>query len=186
MKMHGISLVFRVDRRESLLHMFPGLQVRDAIIVPPGQDTHPLTRGEAGCFLSHREAIIAIANDPGSEPQMVVEDDCGPFQWSTVYTLLRHLPQDADVLSLGCNNTAMHFRQVAPGIVDPAGADLYGTHCLIYTSQGARNLKEKLLDLRNPTVPFDLWLSRNSRMYIAHPALAFPRNIGDSETQKIR
>lgn len=189
-----INLKRRPDRLRACLAHLKTRHAAQVIEAVDGLDLKDvgatkLTRGEIGCFLSHLKALDVIAR--GDAPWGLVLEDDGRVDISRqgLASLIREAPRDVDVISLGSNAFpgGSHVRQVSDRLHEFIDYDLYGTHAMLYSRRGARALLHAART-RGFDIPYDVWLSRNSpvRLAVAHPPLARPADVKDSETQKTR
>lgn len=192
-----ISLKRRPERlRACLAHLrragrAPGVHVIDAVDGLDLRDVGKtkLTRGEIGCFLSHLKTLDVIARSDAPYG-VVLEDDARlGVSRRDLGMLIREAPRDVDVISLGCNAFPgpPHTRQVSERLHEFVDYDLYGAHAMIYSRRGAQALLREATT-KGFDVPYDYWLTQHgpARLAVAHPPLARPADVKDSETQKTR
>lgn len=187
MHIYAISLASRSDRRRALERNFPRASIVDAIdgrTLPDDERVNTMTKGERGCFLSHIKALRMVAANPAPF-SMVVEDDCDVLDMFRVAEAMREMPADCEALSLGCNYIPSSVRRVSKRLAALDSHALYGAHCIVYTRHGAQKAVQRASE-EGCIMPYDLWISRVLRMYVSSPPIAFPRNVADSETQRIR
>lgn len=189
-----ISLKSRPERLAACTAQLHGCDVRviqavDGRTLAMPTKTTSLTRGEVGCFLSHVAALQDIV--AGESPMaLVLEDDCVlrlPAQWPAIARAVAAAPAGWGALALGCNYIPADARSPAPGLIELGGADLYGTHAIMYTRAGAAAY---LAAVRAAgfTKAYDTWLSRCRvvPLYVVNPPIATPRKGERSDTQGIR
>lgn len=188
-----INLKRRPDRLSKCLAQFSlstdTVRVVEAIDGYDLETTAPntITRGEVGCFLSHMKAVEMIAKN-SAPASLVLEDDAVLDDKEGIVKVLRNAPKMWEVIALGCNSMPEdRMRQVAPGLFEFQDYDLYGAHALLYSRAGAAKV-HAAMKRTGPVGPFDLWLTRDSgaKILVARPSLAHPRNLRDTETQKVR
>lgn len=182
---YAISMRSRPDRRVACETRFPGAIFIDAVdgrVLPDDPKVPNLTKGERGCFMSHMLALRRVARGVHARA-LIIEDDCGALDFSKISSVLRDLPVDADALAIGCNYIPPDAPRPTGSLVDFRGIDLYGAHCIMYTKDGAARACASSVPR---SVPFDLWISRVLRMYACTPPQAFPVDMRDSDTQRVR
>lgn len=184
--MYVISLKRRPERLQNFCAQFDSTKkpriywveaVDGAGLDTSNNQNQKLTRGEIACFLSHLKALKEFVRN-GDDRAVIAEDDavflCDPA--------LIPLENKRSV-SLG-NNTAS--TKYVPGatqnLILKSQKDLYGAHAILYTREDAvRILKEFDGHIQKP---WDFFIAKY--VLVADPALAVPRDLGDTDTQRTR
>jgi GR25 family glycosyltransferase involved in LPS biosynthesis len=166
-----------------------------------------LSRGEIGCFDSHRRLWQQIAQQPSSSSQvytLILEDDVNlKADWLTycyLNDILHQLKACSpatvfDLIYLGrSRGTQGIYNRLTENIIIPSGPTIYGTFAYLITSQAARALLKYFEQYEKNAIvlPVDCFLSeaifkhRIVQCCAVHPMLTDMRDYHDSDTLRIR
>lgn len=184
-----ISLPHRTDRRDRIVSKWPHATIIDAVDGRTLQPHPTLTKGEIGCFVSHIGALKLFRSD-SADYGLILEDDCTLTPqtfFSSMPTIVERAPRGWGAISLGCNYIPPSARQVSHRLMTLGPtAGLYGAHAILYNREGARAYLKAAKTIEEP---WDLWIAKchTARpLYVCNPPLAFVRDFGDTDTQRIR
>lgn len=158
--------------------------------------TRELTRGEIGCFLSHRKCWLELVHS-NHRFALIMEDDikissaAAPYLYSASW-----LPNDVDICQLSCLKNYLKGK-IRPRIIEidsnlklvaPLSPPPLGTQCYIISKRAAKlaiNLSEKLPAPVDDFL-FTLWfdLANKFTIWRTSPTLVIPQqslasDIGD-------
>lgn len=194
-----INLTKRPERNEFFLKNWQqfGNCVRiDAI------DTSQSGSGTLGCYLSHKKAFETMASAPPRHQNqktssifhfpfsIFCEDDAVPCTDFTtrLQKVIQQLPQNWDVLMLGCSVTEKSKYIQISELIAKAETRVLAGHCYIVnpnfykTFNYLHNLPEK------PFNNFDVmlnYLQQNHNVYIAVPAMSYQYNSFSDNSNRL-
>jgi GR25 family glycosyltransferase involved in LPS biosynthesis len=102
---------------------------------------YQLTRGAVGCYLSHLKAYSLIKDSPDKSHGLIFEDDVNIAHdfFFKLNRLLRNIPNDWDVLLLGCHCLKCHKAELHSHV-----QKFILLHCYVVKKDAARRLHEDL------------------------------------------
>lgn len=192
-----INLAHRTDRKQN---MEANLQISNVKFIPAVHGgtlddilhyklhNNKLTKGEAGCALSHL-AIYAEMVKNNIDAAIVLEDDIDiklPQKYDDIQQLINAIPDDWNIIYLGTNNSGI---DAGNDVYQRLPHQVYGAHGYIIKKDLATQLLHYFYNNKLDE-PFDFLLS-NQDKFTTLKSYRPKSNIvnlvsGDSDTQGIR